>query len=114
MRVLVHGLCKFLLQQHDDLFHVLARHHLQSNVQRLPAHINVRTRQHPQDLHSQVVKYTLILLPQLVDLLQDDKFDIVVRDLDAKVDKLGGCGFDCHRVVGQGSQACCSLVDDGV
>lgn len=109
--LLVHSLGQFLLEQHDDLFDILARHHLQGDTKSLPTDIDIRTRQHAQDLHGQVIQDTLIPGPQLVDTVQHDQFDVVVRLANGQFDQFARRSLDGHRVTGEGRQRGGRFVD---
>jgi hypothetical protein len=96
--LLVHSFRKFLLQQHHDLLYVLARHHFQSQLQSLSPHIQIRARQHAQDLHGQVVQDALVVFSQLINLIKNDKLDIVVCLLDGQLYEFPSCGLYRNRI----------------
>ena len=109
--LLIHSLGQFLLEQHDNLFDVLARHHLQGDPKGLATDIDVRTREHPQDLHGQVIQDTLISHSQLVDTVQHDQFDVVVRLANSQFDQFARRSLDGHGVAGEGRQRGGRFVD---
>lgn len=97
--LLIDRLGKLLLEEHDDFLDVLARDHVHGDAECLPTNVKIGAGQDAEDLHGQIVKDALVCLAQLVDLLQDDQLDVVVRLLDAQLDELGGGSLDGDRVV---------------
>ena len=111
--LLIHRLGKFFLEQHDYFFDVLARDHFHSKFQCLFAYIKVRAGEHAKNLHGKVIQNAFILLPQLVDLFQDNQLNVVVRLFNAKLDEFGGRSLYSNGVVREGGKRGSSFVDNG-
>lgn len=109
--MLINGLGQFLLEQHHNLLHVLARHHFQGDAKSLPANINVRAGEHTQDFHGKVIQNTLIPDSQLVDPVQYNELDVVVGLPDGQFDQFARSGLHSHGIAGEGRQRCRSFVD---
>jgi hypothetical protein len=110
--LLVHCFRELLLEKHDDVLDVLARHHFQSQLQRLSPHIQIRTRQYAQDLHGQVVQNALVVFSQLVDLVEDNELNIVVRFLDGQLDEFAGGSLYGNWVACQSREGRSSFIDN--
>lgn len=111
--LLIHGLSELLLEQHNNLLNVLAGDHFEGNAKSLSPDINVGAGENTQNFHGQVIQNTLIANSQLIDTVQHNKLDVVVRLPDRKLDQLSGGGLHGDRVAGKGSKGGGSFVDDG-
>jgi hypothetical protein len=70
---------KLLFQKSDNLLHIAARNEIHPDFQALSAHFNVRTGEHPEHIHEQLIQNPVKLLLELVKSVQTNELDIVVR-----------------------------------
>lgn len=102
--LLVRSFGELLFEKHDDLLNVLTRNHLHSNAQGLPPDIEVGAGENAKNFHRQIVQDTFILSAEIVHLVKDYKFDIIVGFRDTQLDQFPGCCLHCNRVACQARQ----------